>query len=58
MGRPPCNFPVSLSKDEVSLEEAQLNLHGVTPRQREGVSSDREGEALHAAFVTPRRGRR
>lgn len=45
MGCPPCNFPVSLSKDEVFLEEALLNLQAMTPHQREGGSSDREEEA-------------
>lgn len=40
-----CNFPVSLSKDEVFLEEALLNLQAMTPHQREGDSSDKEEEA-------------
>ncbi|CAB1450665.1 unnamed protein product [Pleuronectes platessa] len=31
--------------DEVSLEEALLNLQAMTPHQREGGSSDREEEA-------------
>lgn len=45
MGCPPCNFPVSLSKDEVFLEEALLNLQAMTPHQQERGSFDREEEA-------------
>lgn len=45
MGCPPCNFPVSLSKDEVFLEEALLNLQAMTPHQREGDFFDSEEEA-------------
>ena len=45
MGCPPCNFPVSLSKDEVFLEEALLNLQAMTPHQRDGGFSDKEEEA-------------
>lgn len=45
MGRPPCNFPVSLSKDEVLHEEAPLSLQAVTPHQQEGAFADGEDEA-------------
>lgn len=46
-----CNFPVLLSKDEVYLEEAQLDLQAMTPPQREGGSSDMEDDMRSRAWA-------
>lgn len=41
VGSAACNFPVSLSKDEVFLEETLLNLQAMTPNQQQGGSTDK-----------------
>lgn len=53
MGCPPCNFPVSLSKDEVFLVEALLNLQAMTHHisETEASLADMSGIAFQPLSV-------